>query len=136
MGTNKHRPGILLEVPISGEHWSRIASLRPLGSDMTEREWGVVLLMRLSEQGAAQAAAVASEPPKTITQGAARLRLLRRAMGLTQAQLGQVLGVSSGMVSAMENGRSTSAHTTEMWRHEAERRVGVARTAGIWGPVS
>lgn len=49
-------------------------------------------------------------PVSPSTELAKRISSLRRAMGMTQAQLAQALGISRAAVTFMETGRNSSAH--------------------------
>lgn len=134
MDTEPTRRGgkVLVTLMISRASWLRLRATMPADAGVTHAEWVDVMGARYLEEASQVGLDHGAPAPAARETRAIRLRLLREAMGMTQADVAQTLGVTVAMISQMETARSTSARTVELWRRLAAKKLGEAVAESIW----
>lgn len=125
----------VVPVPVSRSTWDRLVASMPRGSGVTAAEWVATAVGRYVEEASHSGVL---HPPLRVAQDervvvGTRLRLLREAAGWRTSDAAVAMGVSRGMVSHMETGRSAApAARVGRFLDAVTRVVGAEAVARIW----
>lgn len=123
----------IIQVKVSVGCWDRLVAQGPRDGVLTGEEWVSVALGRYAEE--ASRGGVLSPPvgESVARVEGSRLRVLRRAAGLTLRQVAAVRGVSFSWVGGLETGRFDQPVARAEMAAFYGTLLGTERVAAIWG---